>query len=94
MEWGLITDDDAEGYSCDTPLGRELQVDILMVFLGAYDEMDVLPILGDLITDEEENEMLEREHNAELVTAPIIRAAYRRRFNTSFQPGVTSAYRH
>jgi len=66
----------------NTPLGNELQVDLLEVFLGLWDEHEVPTILADhdLIDESDEIHLIERlcapGANAEAILLPVVKKAY------------------
>jgi hypothetical protein len=68
-----------------TALGKEMDVDLLVVFLGIFDELDVVEILADRgFIDSRELDrlwnLLDAGYDPEVVLKPIVRAAYRRYF--------------
>src|SRR5262249_1250631 len=68
-----------------TVLGKQVGVDLLVIFLGIFDEFGAVEILADygLIDGRGADrvwDLLFAGHHPEVVLKPIVRAAYRRHF--------------
>jgi hypothetical protein len=74
------------GAKRNTDLGREMQMDLMMVFIGLWDEWEIPNILEEygLIDQCETMRIYETmEYDPERVLLPIVRKAFRDYFNPS-----------
>jgi hypothetical protein len=70
-----------------SPLGRAVNVDLLMVFLGLWDDADIPLVLENqgLMSEDEMDDVFERdcdEKGFEAILLPYVRRAFRQYFKT------------
>jgi hypothetical protein len=72
----------------NTPLGRELHLDLLMVFMGLWDQWEIPMILEDhglidALEAEHMQDLLQAGHDPELALKEYVREAYLKYYKTT-----------